>query len=68
MKIWIYRGRHGELRAYNSFADARVQQDEDNRCTVEEILEDGELEVGGSEEEGYFYIDEGGSIDLVEVQ
>jgi hypothetical protein len=67
MKLWVYQGRHGELELYNDFATARAQQDEDNGMTVEEILEQGDLEVGGSEEEGSFWIDEGGDITLVQV-
>ena len=69
MKIWIYESRSAPSAAYYNFSDARKQQDEDNRMTVEEILEDqGEWAVEGSEEEGFFSIDDGGSIDLVEVQ
>ena len=49
------------------FMMARVEQDKDNRCTVEECAAN-DLEVGGSYEDGYFYIDDGGSIDLVEVE
>lgn len=70
-KVWIYEGRNSAARAYWRFADARAQQDTDNGGTLEELVlshKDWELEWGGSEEEGWFYIDDGGSINLVEVE
>lgn len=69
MKVWVYQGRHGQLELYpeGDFERARAQQDEDNRCTLDDIRTMG-LDVSGSEAEGSFSIDEGGRIDLVEVQ
>lgn len=67
-KLWVYRGRHGELELHTQFSVARRRQDEDNNVTVQEIIEQGYGEVGGSEESGHFYIDDGGDITLVEVQ
>lgn len=70
MKVWVYQGRHGELLV---FAEenrhlARREQDEDNRCTVEDIIEQGDFEVDGNKMSGDFSIDDGGSITLMEVQ
>lgn len=70
-KVWFYQGRHGELEAFEGtdvgFMLARESQDRDNGCTVEDIRADGG-DVDGSREEGYFYIDDGGRIDLVDVR
>ena len=69
MKVWVYQPRNEDVRVFaeDQFATARFEQDLDNGCTPLEAQENG-LEVGGSEEEGYFYIDDGGSIRLVEVE
>lgn len=68
-KIWIYEGRNSGARAFWNYQDARDQQDRDNGGTLEEILwSEPETDYGGSEEEGYFYIDDGGAIHLVEVE
>lgn len=68
-KVWIYEGRNSAARAFWNYQDARDQQDRDNGGTLEEILwsEPG-TDYGGSEKEGYFYIDDGGAIHLVEVE
>lgn len=72
MKFWVYHSRNGYIRLFTGdsagFAKGRAAQDDENRCTVEEIIEQGYGEVGGSEEEGYFYIDDGGRLDLTEVE
>lgn len=71
MKVWVYRSRNGNHGVFTGdlegFARARCRQDEDNRCTAEEAAEEG-LFVSGSWEQGYFAIDDGGSIDLFEVE
>jgi len=67
-KVWIYEGRNSGPRAFWNYQDARDEQDRDNGCTVEDILAQGDFEVGGSQEDGYFYIDDGGAITLVEVE
>jgi hypothetical protein len=71
-RVWIYEGRNSAARAFWNYEDARTQQDIDNGCTVEDIREDpetyGNPEIAGSQEEGYFYIDDGGAITLVEVE
>lgn len=67
MKLWVYQSRKGYIELYHNFEDARREQDSDNRCSIEDHIADGR-EVGGSEEQGYFYIDDGGSIELVEVK
>jgi hypothetical protein len=70
--VWIYEGRNSGPRAFWNFEDARREQDEENGCTVEDILaypeSYGNPEVGGSKEEGFFYIDDGGAITRVEVE
>ncbi len=72
MKVWVYRSRKGNNRVYTGdsigFAKARLEQDFDNRCTVEEIILNNDGEVGGSEQESRFYIDDGGDIELFEVE
>lgn len=72
MKVWVYMSRNGNHHVYTGdstgFAKARAVQDHDNRCTPEEIVEQGYGEVGGSEEEGHFYIDDGGDIQLYDVE
>lgn len=72
VEVWIYEGRNSAAQAFWNFEDARREQDEDNGCTVEDIRAYpnlyGDLEIGGSEEEGWFYIDDGGSIHKVTVQ
>ena len=72
MKVWVYRSRNGNNAVFTGdefgFQKARWRQDDDNCCTIEDIAEEGELEIGGSEEEGHFYIDDGGSIELFEVE
>lgn len=68
-KVWIYCGRSSSPEAFYNFEDARKVQDEDNRMTLDEIIaEFGQDAVSGSEEEGNFSIDDGGSITLVEIQ
>ena len=68
MKIWVYQPRNApDPRRYRHFLDAYQAMEYDNGMTFEEILEDDpDADWGGSEEEGYFYIDDGGSIELVE--
>lgn len=70
--VWVYMSRNGNHHVYKGdsegFAKARAEQDADNRVTVEEILAENELEVGGSEESGQFYIDDGGDITRYEVE
>lgn len=69
MKYWLYEGRQGQKRLFSGdrdgFDKAREAQDDDNRITLEEILELDDNEVGGSFEEGHFYIDDGGDIELL---
>jgi hypothetical protein len=69
MKVWVYESRRGEIRIFAEHNRhlARAEQDDDNRCTVEDILADNELEVDGNPDEGDFSIDDGGSITLMEV-
>ena len=71
-RVWIYEGRNSGPRAFWNFEDARIQQDIDNGCTLEDIEADpetyGSPEWGGSKDEGWFYIDDGGAITLVEVE
>lgn len=68
-EIWIYEGRNSAAQAFWNYQDARDEQDQDNGGTLEEILwSEPRTDWGGSEEEGYFYIDDGGSIHKVEVQ
>lgn len=72
MNLWLYEGRHGERLLFpgtsEGFARARREQDEDNRMTLEAIIEEfGEDAVSGSEESGSFSIDDGGHIELLEV-
>lgn len=70
--FWLYTSRRGETMLFpgtrNGFDRARGHQDDDNRCTLEDILEDGELEISGSFESGSFSIDDGGSIRLMSVE
>lgn len=77
-EVWIYEGRNSQAAAFWNYQDARAEQDIDNGATLEEMIEDAENsewnsvhnmpEYGGSEEKGYFYIDDGGSIHKVTVQ
>ena len=69
MKVWVYSSRSADIRVFSEdkFSEVRKEQDLDNRCTVEEAINMG-LDVGGSEKEGYFYIDDGGHIKLTEVE
>lgn len=71
-EIWIYEGRNSAAQAFWNYQDARKEQDEDNGCTLEDIQQYPELygnpDYGGSEEKGYFYIDDGGSITKVRVE
>jgi hypothetical protein len=70
VKVWIYTSRRGEVQLFaeNRRHWARIEQDADNSCTVEDIVRDGEFEVSGDPNEGDFSIDDGGSIELVLVQ
>ena len=68
MKLWVLHTRQGYIRLFSTFADARAAQDKDNRISLEEIMESGDLEFGGSEESGHFYIEDGGDITLTEVE
>lgn len=72
MKVWVYRSRNGNHGVFtgdlDGFERARARQDDDNNLTVEEIMEENDLQVGGSYEEGNFYIDDGGYIELFEVE
>lgn len=72
IKVWIYEGRNSAARLFYNYSDARTQQDIDNGCTPEDMSMDPDLwgnpEISGSEDEGYFYIDDGGSITLTEVE
>jgi hypothetical protein len=67
MKIWIYQPRNAPAEVYYNFTDARNQQDKDNGMTLEEA-DQQHFDHGGSEAEGWFYIDDGGSMELVEIQ
>ena len=68
-EVWIYEGRNSQAQAFWTFQDARDEQDRENGGTLEEILwSEPRTDYGGSEEEGYFYIDDGGSIHKVVVQ
>jgi hypothetical protein len=68
-EIWIYEGRNSAAQAFWNYQDARDEQDRDNGGTLEDILwSEPRTDWGGSEEEGYFYIDDGGSINKVAVQ
>jgi len=67
MKVWVFRSRKDYIDLYYDFDAARDAQDKDNCCTIEDHIRDGR-EVGGSKEEGVFYIDDGGSIELMEVR
>lgn len=65
-KFFLYQGRHGEKILVHADEHGwnylRKMQDEDNRCTLEDI----EGDFGGSYEEGYFWIDDGGHIETIE--
>lgn len=69
-EVWIYEGRNSPARAYWKYQDARDQQDRDNGAPADELEIFGGFapEMGGSEEEGWFYIDDGGSITKVVVE
>lgn len=74
-EVWIYEGRNSQAQAFWKFQDARREQDRDNGATLEEMIENAENsewvsvpDFGGSEKDGYFYIDDGGSIHKVTVQ
>lgn len=68
-EIWIYEGRNSQAQAFWNYQDARDEQDDDNGGTLEQLLwSQPGLDYAGSEEEGYFYIDDGGSIHKVTVQ
>jgi hypothetical protein len=72
-RIWIYEGRNSAARAFWNYEDAREAQDRENGGSLEDLIDSAAwvgapLEYGGSKEEGYFYIDDGGSIHLVEVE
>lgn len=76
MKVWVYESRRQEVRVFTGdhegWVKARAAQDEDNRVTVEEILANPDLygggEIDGSEEQGWWYIEDGGEINLTEVE
>lgn len=68
-EVWIYEGRNSQAQAFWNYEDARREQDDDNGGTLEELLwSEPRTDWGGSEEAGYFYIDDGGSIHKVTVQ
>lgn len=71
MKVWVYESRCDSPRVFVGnhvgWILARTAQDEDNRCSLEDVKESGS-DFGGSEEEGYLYIDDGGVIRLVEIE
>lgn len=72
MKVWVYRSRNGNDGVFTGdtegFERARTRQDSDNGMTAQEILSEGESEVGGSMDSGRFWIDDGGDIELFEVE
>jgi hypothetical protein len=74
MKVWVYKSRRGEIQLFAEDKRhwARIEQDADNGCSVEDILANPELygdgEIDGDPNEGNFSIDDGGSIKLVLVQ
>lgn len=70
MKVWVYESRRGEVMLFSEDKRhlARMFQDEDNGGTVEQIRDnDSGLEIDGDPDSGDFSIDDGGSINLVEV-
>jgi hypothetical protein len=70
MKVWVYTSRRGEISLFaeNRRHWARIEQDADNGCDVDSIIESGEFEVNGDPDKGDFSIDDGGSIELTLVQ
>lgn len=70
MNVWVYRSRNGNhgVFAAHEFAAARERQDYDNRVTLEELLEVDPDAVSGCEDDGYFAVDDGGSIQLFPVE
>lgn len=71
MKFFLYTGRKGQTilmkHSRESWDYLRKEQDGDNRCALEEAGEMG-LDYGGSFEDGYFWIDDGGDIDTIELK
>lgn len=68
-EVWIYEGRNSPTQAFWKYQDARDEQDEENGCSLDDILRsEPKTDWDGSEEAGYFYIDDGGSIQKVTVQ
>lgn len=71
MKVWVYRSRNGNHGVFTGdragYDKAIERQTNDNGGTREEFAEEGELEVGGSFENGHSWVDDGGSIELFEV-
>ena len=62
--VLVFECRHGDKRivmkdSREAWDYLRKSQDEDNRCSVEDLRA---TEYGGSYEEGEFWIEDGGSI------
>lgn len=74
MKVWVYTSRRGEIQLFAEDKRhwARIEQDADNGCSVEDVENNPELYGGGSmsgdPNQGDFSMDDGGSIELVLVQ
>ena len=71
-QFWHFVNRNGDDRrlypgTHEGFLAARELQDEYNGCTVEDAINEG-WDVSGSEEEGRFSIDDGGRLELLQVE
>ncbi len=67
-QVWVYRARNGNHAVFEGTSEgyqrARAQQDSDNNGSPGE----GGTDFGGSEEDGSFWVDDGGSINLFEIE
>lgn len=67
----LYRGRSGQVRLVKKSRAAWdfliEEMERDNGVTFVELVEHGDLEFGGSFEEGHMWVDDGGHIDTIEL-
>jgi hypothetical protein len=68
--VWTYTPRNGgKTRVFRNYADARAWQEKDNVFTLEDLLEmDPDTTWAGSEELGFFFIEDGGSLERVRLE
>lgn len=70
MKFFLYQGRSGgqflveRTRAGWDFLISKME--DENRISMSDAEQEG-FEIGGSFEEGYLYMEDGGSIETIEV-